>query len=473
MRALLAALLLASLVASARELPREVRGALADANVPLSAVAVVVEPAEGGAPLLAHRADAPMHPASVMKLVTSYAALDLLGPGFTFRTDALVTGDVQGGVLAGDLVLRGGGDPALTYERLWRFVQQLRARGLREIRGDVVLDRGYFAPFAYDPAAFDQEPRRAYNAAPDALLLNFGAIDYTFVPAGAGVRVVAEPQLPNVEVVSRIALVQQPCGSWRHDLRYDIEEKGMAATVVFSGTYPEECGERSWPLTVFDAGRFFESAFRWLWAQSGGMLRGSVRAGTTPAGARLFHRAPSEPLAALVRDMNKFSNNVMARQIFLALSAERFGRGGNAQASAAIVREWLDDRGIAAPELTLENGSGLSRAERASAATLAALLRDAWASGSMPELAASFPVFAVDGTFRRRPALAAVGRAHLKGGTLNGVQALAGYAVDQAGRHWIVVMMVNHANARAAQPALDALVEWVSAQGRPRRGGVR
>jgi D-alanyl-D-alanine carboxypeptidase/D-alanyl-D-alanine-endopeptidase (penicillin-binding protein 4) len=461
------ALLAALPAAAARDLPRTVRDALSAAHVPLDAVGAVVEPAGGGAPLISQRADAPMNAASVMKLFTSYAALDLLGPAFTFRTDVLLAGKLENGVLEGDLVLRGGGDPGLTYERLWQMAHQLRARGLREIRGDVLVDRRYFAPAPYDAAAFDNEPRRAYNVAPDALLVNFGAIEFTFMPSGAAVRVVAEPDLPNVEITSRIRPVPGPCGAWRRGLRYDVAQNGLIATVAFSGTYPTECGDKPWPLAIFDDARMRESVWRWVWSEAGGRFVGKVREAPAPDNARLFYRHESDPLADLLRDMNKFSNNVMARHVFLALSAEHSGGAGSTAASAAIVRDWLKSKGIAAPELVLENGSGLSREERASAATLAALLRSAWASGVMPELAASLPIFAVDGTFGSRPAFAAMGRAHMKGGTLTGVQSMAGYAVDRSGQRWIVVMMVNHPNANAAQPALDALLEWVSGLGEP------
>ncbi len=466
-RALAAALLTAPLLAFAQPVPPPVREALEAAGVPLSAASLVVEPADSGPALVSHRAGVPENAASVMKLVTSYAALDLLGPAFRFRTDALLAGRLRDGVLEGDLVLRGGGDPKLTYGRLWRLAHQLRARGLREIRGDVIVDRRYFAPAAYDPAAFDRQPRRAYNAAPDALLVNFDAMNFTFVPESGGVHVVAEPDLPNVEVASRVRLVPGPCGAWRHGLRYEIQENGLIASVDFAGSYPAECGERSWPLSVFGDARFLESVFRWVWSEAGGVLRGKVVEGATPPGARLFYRQESEPLAELLRDMNKYSNNVMARDIFLALSAERHGGGGSAAESAAIVREWLAEKGIAAPGLVLDNGAGLSRESRVSAATLAALLRSAWASGVMPELAASLPLFAVDGTFGARPAVDAMGRAHVKGGTLTGVQSMAGYAVDRAGRRWIVVMLLNHERANEAQPALDALLEWVSARGAP------
>ena len=467
-----AAALLIGLVpalAGAKGLPEPVRAALARAKVPEEAVAVVVEPVVTGQALVAHEARAPMHPASVMKLFTTFAALDLLGPAFTFRTDVLATGTLAGGVLSGDLVLRGGGDPKLTYERLWQIAHHLRARGVREVKGDVILDRGYFAPMPpYDPGSFDREPRRAYNVGPDALLVNFQAIDFRFIPEGEAVRVTGEPDLPSLDIASRIRVVPGHCNSWRTGIAYEVVENGLLATVVFSGTYPADCGEKSWPLAVLDAARFTEAVWRWVWSEAGGILRGKVRAGAAPADARLVYRHESEPLANLVRDTNKYSNNVMARHLFLALSAEPAGKGGEAQASARVVADWLRRRGIEAPELVLENGSGLSRAERASAATLAATLRAAWSSPLMPEIVASLPVLAVDGTLKSRGRLAA-GQAHLKGGTLTGVQSIAGYVLDKRGRRWIVVMIVNNPNAGSAQPAMDALLDWVYRQESPWR----
>jgi D-alanyl-D-alanine carboxypeptidase/D-alanyl-D-alanine-endopeptidase (penicillin-binding protein 4) len=463
-RAFFALALCAAFPAAARDVPQPVEAALAKAGVPLGAVSIVVEPVESGGALLTHRATAPMNPASVMKVITSYAALDALGPAFTFHTDFLVRGELANGILAGDLIVRGGGDPKLTYERMWQAAHELRARGLREIRGDVIFDRSYFAPVEHDPGRFDKDPRRAYNVGPDALLVNFQAINFKFVPMKDGVRVVAEPDLPNVEIASQIKLTDVPCTGWRRDLKQDIVENGLVATVAFTGSYSQRCGEHAWPLSVFDGPRFTESVFRWVWSEAGGVLRGKARNGTTPTDALLFYRNDSDPLANLVRDMNKFSNNVMARHIFLALSAEKGTGPGEAGTSERLLRDWLRSKGIDAKELVVDNGSGLSREARVSAATIAAVLKSAYASPVMPELVSSFPVLAVDGTLKSR-GMAAAGRAHLKGGTLDGVQSEAGYVLDALGKRWVVVMIMNHPNANAAQPALDALVAWVANRG--------
>ena len=447
--------------AAAKGLPDPVKAELARAKIPESAVAVVVEPVASGPALVSHEASVPMLPASVMKLFTTFAALDLLGPAFTFRTDILATGELSGGVLSGDLVIRGGGDPKLTYERLWQVAHQLRSRGIREVRGDVILDRGYFAPMPpFEPGSFDKEPRRAYNVGPDALLVNFNAIVFRFIPDGQGVRVTGEPDLPNVEISSRIRATTDRCTWARQGLSYDVIENGLIANVTFSGTYATDCGEHSWPLAVLDPARFTESTWRWIWSEAGGVLRGKVRAGTTPADARLVFRHESDPLANLVRDTNKYSNNVMARHIFLALSAEPKGIGGEAKESARVLNEWLKRLSIDAPGFSIENGAGLSRTDRAAAATIAAVLRAAWASPVMPELLASLPVLSVDGTLRKR-GRSAGGQAHLKSGSLAGAQSIAGYVLDRQARRWIVVMIVNHPAAGLSQPAMDALVEWV------------
>jgi D-alanyl-D-alanine carboxypeptidase/D-alanyl-D-alanine-endopeptidase (penicillin-binding protein 4) len=165
-----------------------------------------------------------------------------------------------------------------------------------------------------------------------------------------------------------------------------------------------------------------------------------------------------------VRDINKFSNNVMARQLFLTLGMEAGKRPAAAEDADAAIRAWLDARGIALPELVLENGSGLSRRERISAEGLGRLLQAAWKSAVMPELLASLPVAATDGTMKRRLKQNGVaGQAHIKTGSLEGVRSIAGWVLDKSGRRWIVVFFVNHANAAAAQPAQDALLEWVHA----------
>lgn len=445
-------------------LPAPVALALSAANIPISTISIAVRETETIKPRLAINAEQAMNPASVMKLVTTFAALELLGPAYTWKTTAWSAAPLDNGVLAGDLVLRGGADPKLTFEQFWLLLRQLRARGVREIAGDLVLDRGLLATVDHDPAAFDDKPLRPYNVGPDALLLNFKALRLTLVPdtAAKAVRVMAEPEPANLDIVNLIKLGNNGCGDWKEALRADLIQHGSRWRLALTGHYSASCGEKNWNLGLLPHAAYVGGVFEQLWAELGGVFHGEVRDGPMPADARQLAVIESPTLAEVVRDINKFSNNVMARQLFLTMGAESGRRPARTEDADAAVRAWLDGRGLHFPELVLDNGSGLSRRERISAANLAALLAAAWKSPVMPEFIASLPLIAVDGTMKKRLNGSSIaGQAHVKTGTLEGVKTIAGYVLDRQGRRQIVVFLVNHPNAQAAQAAQDALLAWV------------
>jgi D-alanyl-D-alanine carboxypeptidase/D-alanyl-D-alanine-endopeptidase (penicillin-binding protein 4) len=455
-------------VVASQTLPQPVSEALQRAGVPLDAVALVVRDAGGKDTLVSHNATKSMNPASVIKLVTTAAALDLLGPAYVFKTEFYARGEVRNGVLDGDLYVKGYGDPKLTYERLWAAIRQLRERGVRDVRGDLVFDRSYFAPVVHDSSKFDGKALRAYNVGPDALLFNYKAVAFLFIPENGAISISAEPAIPGVEIASRVKLVNGACGDWQERLAPEIEENGLLATVQFSGSFAESCGEKAWNLSLFDHPRYNAALFRTLWSEAGGRIFGKTRDAGVPSDARLIFSIDSPPLADVVRDINKFSNNVMARQLFLTLSAEATGQPGETARSVEVIKAWLKHKGIEAPELVLENGAGLSRVERISANTLAALLQVMSGSALMPELISSLPLVAVDGTMKKRMnGNGVAGQAHIKGGTLNEVRAIAGDVVDRNGKRWLVVFMVNHPNAPAAQTVQDILLQWIYAQDGP------
>jgi D-alanyl-D-alanine carboxypeptidase/D-alanyl-D-alanine-endopeptidase (penicillin-binding protein 4) len=229
--------------------------------------------------------------------------------------------------------------------------------------------------------------------------------------------------------------------------------------LVLAGGYPGECGEREHNLSVMPHTRYVEAVFRALWKELGGTLRGRQREGVASANTQLFSTHYSEPLSGIIRDINKFSNNVMASQLFLTLGANG---GASLERSIQAVNDWMRMRQLDFPELALENGSGLSRMERISAAHLAQLLHHAAAHPLSAEFAASLPILGVDGSVKKRLRESpAAGHAHLKTGTLEGVKTIAGYVRSQDGRDWVVVFFVNHPNARRGQAAQDALIEWV------------
>ncbi len=449
-------------VQGAALLPEAVLVALKQANVPASAVGVAVIPLSGAGLTLAANESQSMNPASTMKLVTTLAGLELLGPQYQWRTDVLSAAPVRNGVLEGDLWLRGSGDPQLVIEDMWLLVQRLRGAGVREIRGNLMLDRSAFEPAPHDSGAFDGEALRPYNAGPDALLLNYKAVSFHFsVDADAKqARVYPLPALAGMVVPPTVRGTEGACNDWRGRLGGDFTDP---LRPVFRGAYPLSCGDKVWHVSVLSNVQYAEALFRSLWESSGGVWKGRVREGLVPADAKRLAQHESKPLAEVIRDINKYSNNVMARQLFLTLGAEATRRPANTERAQRAVGDWLVARGLDRRDFVLENGAGLSRVERVTPAGLARLLQGAFASPLMPEFVSSLPIVGIDGTMRRRSG--AAGSAHIKTGLLSDTRAIAGYVLAASGKHYAVVAIINHPNAGAGQPALDALLNWIFVQG--------
>ena len=458
----------------AQTLPPEVEAALARAKVPREALSAIVvdaaPPANGkAAPLLSYRANASVNPASVMKLVTTYAGLELLGPAYTWPTPVFVDGSINNGVLTGNLIIQGKGDPKLVLERLWLLLRRVQGLGIKTITGDILLDRSAFTIAPQNPADFDGEPLRPYNAAPDALLINFKSVVMTFVPnPGAGVAGVSfEPPLANVQMQATIPLAAgktaatlTECGDYRAALQADFSDPFR---ISFKGIYPAGCGEKVWPVAYADPASYAERAIAGLWAEMGGKLGGRVREGRAPANAKPTLEMTSPALAEVIRDINKFSNNVMAQQLFLSLSLNP--GPASLDASRNVLQAWWRERFGAQDLPVLDNGSGLSRQERITPQALARMLQTAYVSGAMPELMASLPITGIDGTLKRSKSRVSQGWAHLKTGSLRDASALAGYVHAPSGRRLVVVSIINHPNAAAARPALEALVDWAVKEG--------
>lgn len=442
--------------AHAAALPSAVKQALKQAGIPQSAVGIVVQQTGGRKPLISLNARQAMNPASTMKLLTTYAGLDLLGPAYTWKTEAWLAGELKDGVLHGDLVLKGYGDPKFTIEQFWLWLAELRARGLREIRGNLVLDRSFFDLPPHDPAAFDNDPVRAYNVGPDALLLNFNTLRLRYLPDGDKLNVITEPPLDGIRLDNRLTPgPASGCDDW--DDRVAVQPGGDS--VILQGGYPGECGEREHNLNLLPHPRYVEAVFRALWKELGGTLQGKLLEGAAKDDAKLFATHHSDPLGTVIRDINKFSNNVMARQLFLTLGATE---QASLERSVQAVQDWLHRQRLDFPELVLENGAGLSRTERISAQHLAQLLQRAATHPLNAELRASLPILGVDGSAKKRLRESpSAGHAHLKTGTLEGVKTIAGYVRSRNRKEWVVVFFINHPNAKLGQDAQDALIQWV------------
>ncbi len=439
-------------------LPPEALAALQRACVPPEALSVVIADAGSQRRVLQWQDSKPVNPASLTKLLTTAAALDRLGPAYTYATPVWLGGPVVNGVLDGSVFIKGSGDPKLVIERVWLLLRRVQQLGVREIRGDIVLDSSAFAVPDTPPGDFDGEALRPYNVRPAALLFNFRSTTYTFTPdPAAGIaRISADPALAGTAVDRSVPLTAGACGDWRGALKAELD----AGRARFAGSYAATCGEQTWALADPQPASYEARLIAALWREMGGQLQGSARGGLAPVDVKPSFEQRSPALAELVRDINKYSNNLMAQQLFLTLALQATpGSVATPEAARAALLRWLTERlGPLNDEVVIDNGSGLSRETRISAQRLAQVLLLAWDSPVMSELMSSLPITGLDGTLRRSRAVP--GRGHLKTGSLRDVTAVAGYVLSNSGKRYVLVAVVNHPQAAAARPALDALVQW-------------
>lgn len=454
--------------------PAALRTVLEARRIAPEQAAIYVQELGSDQPLLNLNADAPLNPASAIKLLTTWLALSELGPDRIWATEVYLDGKLERGVLQGDLILKGYGDPYLITERLWALQRQLRLRGVHSINGDLIVDNSYFAIEATDPGAFDGEELRVYNVLPDALLINFQAIRLYFEPDPAhnAVRVVADPMPANLVLDNRMRLADGRCRGFRNAVKLELEGGADRNRLVVSGDYGRDC--KLWSLTrsVLTAPGYAYGVFRSLWEESGGVLSGSYKVeknvlSRLPENSEAFLRIESPPLGDIIRSVNKYSNNVMAKHLFLTLGAEVFGAPATREKGRIAAKLALRQQGLNLPRLRLDNGSGLSRDTRISAGGLARVLQSAAQSPWFAEYMSSMSLAGLDGTLRKRfKAEPATGRMHLKTGRLDGVFSTAGYVHASSGRDYVVVIMQNYPDADRGpgEEVQAALLRWVYEQ---------
>jgi serine-type D-Ala-D-Ala carboxypeptidase/endopeptidase (penicillin-binding protein 4) len=449
-----AALPAASVPAAA--VPSGVTQVMAAQHLPSSALSFVIIEADSGRVVASHNADTPRSPASTIKTLTTFAALDSLGPAYVWQTRAWTAG--------GDLFLQGGGDPYMTLERWWSFVQGLRAQGLKSIEGDIVIDDGAFSLGKEDPGAFDGRPNRAYNVLPDALMVNFQSVEFKLVadPGSRQVQVITNPAPINLEVENHVRFVPGRCGGPAGRVDFQVAS-AQWDRVVFSGALSPHCAERSFSRVLLKPATYAFGTFVELWRQSGGEFSGKLRIEPTPADAKPLFNFDSLSLGEIVRLTNKHSNNLMARHLLLTLGSERFGNPATLEKGAAAIADWGRERGLDLSGVDIDNGSGLSRSTHISALQMARILNAAYHSPFAPEYLASFPLAGMDGTLRSRMKSSPAGSVRLKTGHLDSVSGVAGYVTTSAGKAYVLVSLVNHVRADfgAAEPVHAALAAWI------------
>ena len=467
---ILSALILLALSASPdaeTELPSGVQSALELRQIPSETLSIHVADVETGETVLDWRGDEPRNPASTIKLLTTLVALDILGPAYRWRTDVFAQGELQDGRLDGNLLIKGHGDPFLVTERVWQLLRDIRHAGIYEISGDLLIDDSWFEIGDYDPAAFDRQPLRAYNVAPNALLMNFNVVRYRFEPDHATnvVNILLDPALDNLRVDNRLSLAPGRCRGYQRGIT--ITANKSLDEVTLSGRFPSRCEQYSMDRSTLSHNDYVYGLFRMLWLDSGGIFKGGWRNVVADDSLQPILSFESLSLSEIIARLNKHSNNVMARHLLFTLAAEVNGAPGSEASGKQVLANWLADNGLESDDIVIDNGAGLSRNTRITAKHMSALLEFAWRQPYMPEYLASLSLSGLDGTLEERfEDNGLAGIAHLKTGSLDHVAAIAGYLQSRSGRRFAVVVLQNYRDIHRGpgEEVQEALLRWLHEQ---------
>lgn len=408
-------------------------------------------------------ADQLMSPGSIMKLVTTYAALEILGPNHSWATDFLTDGSMVGDTLEGNLYVRFSGDPKLTIERLWSTLRELRAMGVNRINGDLVLDGSYVRVDGGFPEFNDtgNNPHAPFLVEPSPYLTNLNLLHFQVRSDKRGTQAWSTPALDEITIDNRVTVLPDgPCPARRNFNWTPVFHQGDRVTVRVTGELPQGCRTTTY-LSLLPHGQYSASLIRSLLSEIGVDVEGGNRLAETPDDARLVMRTSSPDLVTMVRDINKWSSNVMARQMLLNIGAkmredeDRDDRVAGIQA----IYDWLEAKGVNTAGMVIDNGSGLTRHGRITARQGADILQHAWNSPFSSDLIASLPIIAMDGTMARRLQNTGLdGKGRIKTGLLANVRSIAGFTRDENNTAWAIIGMVNNDPAWNGKAVLDRVL---------------
>lgn len=441
----------------------EIRGFAEKSLDDLSGLSIAAIPMDGPGIEQYLNADALMSPGSIMKLLTTYVALEILGPNYRWTTSFVTDGTFDGDTLKGNLYVRFGGDPKLTIERLWPIIHEIRSLGITTIDGDIVLDNSVFLLPDGLPRFVDNgnNPHRPFLVEPSPVLLNMNLVHFQARADERGTRAWATPALPSITIDNRITSgVEGACPGSKDIVWTPVPGPDGKVTVRVEGELPEGCRNSTY-LSLLPHEQYSGEILMTLWQELGGTITGGWRIGAIPADTRLITSTTSPDLVTMVRDINKWSSNVMSRQLLLTMGARNRHVADNDDRVSGIraIYNWLEDKGIDTRGMVIDNGSGLSRHARMSARQMSAILTNAWASPYGADLITSMPLTAMDGTMARRLRnLGMEGMGRIKTGLLQDVRSIAGFTRDENNTTWAVVGIVNHSPAWNGQALLDKVL---------------
>ena len=400
--------------------------------------------------------------ASLVKIITTYIGLKELGPDFSWQSDFYYTGDIVGGTLKGDIIFKGTGDASFSVEDLERMIREIQRKGINRIEGNLLFDSTYFGEIPNE-VTFDNDPMRAYNVLPSAISLQSNTINFRFNSKKNKVKIEATPNIKALKIVNNIKSTREKCLSWREKLSYETKVNEQQGSLNFRGKFSKNCKVKEIDLAMLDWQTYFYHTFKQKWLDNGGWFNGNFINTSEPLDDdRLLVSHYSDPLSNLIRDTNKYSLNLMSRNLMLTVIANENNVHPTEKMVNPYIKNWLSKNKIDNEGLFIDNGAGLSRDIMISVNQFLMILQNIYYDPMMPEIISSFPIAGIDGTLKKRMKNSPIRmKGHFKTGSMNEVSAMAGFFLNNDKEMNIFVFMMNGKKANMSQNFQEALIESV------------
>lgn len=400
--------------------------------------------------------------ASLVKIITTYIGLKELGPDFSWQSDFYYTGDIVGGTLKGDIIFKGTGDASFSVEDLERMIREIQRKGINRIEGNLLFDSTYFGEIPNE-VTFDNDPMRAYNVLPSAISLQSNTINFRFNSKKNKVKIEATPNIKALKIVNNIKSTREKCLSWREKLSYETKVNEQQGSLNFRGKFSKNCKVKEIDLAMLDWQTYFYHTFKQKWLDNGGWFNGNFINTSEPLDDdRLLVSHYSDPLSNLIRDTNKYSLNLMSRNLMLTVIANENNVHPTEKMVNPYIKNWLSKNKIDNEGLFIDNGAGLSRDIMISVNQFLMILQNIYYDPMMPEIISSFPIAGIDGTLKKRMKNSPIRmKGHFKTGSMNEVSAMAGFFLNNDKEMNIFVFMMNGKKANMSQNFQEALIESI------------
>ena len=414
--------------------------------------------ASSEAPII-HNGNKSFNPASLTKIITGFIALDKMGPNFKYHSDFSYTGKLVGDTLQGDLIFYGRGDASFSVDDLEKLIREIQEKGIKKIEGNLILDESYFGKLP-QIINFDDDPMRAYNVLPNAISIQSNTVNFKFTPQEKKVKIEVKPDIKYLKIRNNLKVSEKNCASWKQSLGYQKVNDTLPETIIFKGHLSKKCVNKEIDLSVIDNSKYFYEVFKHLWSLNGGLFNGGywVNDKERLVGKFLVSHS-SKPLGVLIRDMNKYSLNLMSRNLMLSVIAEDKKIQPTESAVNSYVLDWLKSHNIDTNNIYIENGAGLSRDTKINALSLMRVMQKIYEHPYMPEMLSSLSILNEDGTLEKKMPLSKVkNNGHFKTGSLKNVSAIAGYFVDKNKNKKIFIFLMNDKEANKSYKLQNDLI---------------